>query len=131
MSIESEFAQVILEMHLLATGSTQRLDGRVTGTKERPILPAGEHSPLWEEFEARWATAGPRGRREVLYEAKRALHRYKHQARPEVIEPGSIHWKREIANRTDVSDDELCRVYSISRVTLWRYRRDYRVKEAA
>jgi hypothetical protein len=131
MSLESEFRQVIAEMHLISHGTTGAFDGRVTGAKERPLMPAGELRPLWEEFERRWAKAWGRPARETsLAEAREALRNWKVQKAAPVIEPGSMAWRREIANASG-SDKELVRIYGVSRMTLWRYRRDYRTEEAA
>jgi hypothetical protein len=125
-----EFRQVILEMHMLAGGSTQSLEGRVTGTKDRDPMPSGEPHPLYDEFEARWRAARTVGAKQAVLEAARdALKEFRVQKAGVVVEPGTLAWRREIANR-DEPNDYLVRIYGVSRQTLWKYRRDYR-EEAA
>jgi hypothetical protein len=90
--------------------------------------------PLHETFAQRWADSGSDGERAtVLADARTALRNARRTPAPEkaLLEPGSLAWKREIANDRTTESGELCRLNSISRTTLKRYRDLYREDEVA
>jgi hypothetical protein len=130
-----EFRQVILEMHMLAGGSTQSLEGRVTGTKDRDPMPSGEPHPLYDEFEARWRAARTVGAKQaVLKDAQDALEGFRKMKDPPNVEAfvnrDTLPWKRAIAN-SDMSIAATAQKFSVSRVTVYAYIEKYRMEDAA
>lgn len=87
-------------MVLCSQGSTQNLQGRITGTKEFG-RPSGEGRPEWEKFTLDFARCKTRAERElVVLEAEAYLSAWKRQSEPEdrEYERGSLAWKRMVAN---------------------------------
>lgn len=127
MSQDQRMRQILGQMEVgLSYGGTQAFDksgGKVKATGgERP---QGDSSPVHELYRVLYERCSSAQEREnVIFEAESEFERLRQQARPAVVEPGSLHWRREIA-RSEEPDKDICRVYSISRTTLWRYRRDY------
>lgn len=111
----------------LSYGTTQAFDksgSRVKATGgDRP---AGDSHPVHELYRAMYNRCDRNSERQrVIDEAEREFEELRTTRPPAIAPVGSIHWKREIAARSDKGDGELCREYSISRTSLWRYRRDY------
>lgn len=112
-------------MELVAEGNVRNPDSSGGGKPES--RPPRTSKPLRTEFEERLrgcdslkALEGWRSdAREALRDAKRAKA-------PQRAEKGTVHWKREIANRDDVGIAEVARLYSVSRMTVYRYREQYR-----
>jgi hypothetical protein len=133
--LEHEMRQLLLQLELVSHGRTMGLDGRVTGSKDPSPLLRRDGEPFpHEEFAAFWAEARTDGRRRACIEdAREALGRLKRTPPPQkpLLEPGSTAWKREIANDRTTDSGELCRLNSISRQTLKRYRDQYREGAAA
>jgi hypothetical protein len=127
--LEREMRQLLLDLELCSHGRTMGLDGRVTGSKDQsPILRSDEEPYPHEEFRARWASArSATARFEVVRKAREALRDLRRTPAPQraLLEPGSLAWKRDIANSSD-SVEDLVRVNEISRQTVWRYRKMYR-----
>lgn len=133
--LEREMRQLLLDLEMVSHGKTMGLDGRVTGSKDPSPLLRAEREPYPHE---EWATAyakaqGASARVEVIAKARRALKDLRRTPPPQktLLEPGSLAWKREIANDRETESGELCRLNSISRQTLKRYRDIYREDEAA
>jgi hypothetical protein len=124
MTLEREFRQVIREMMLVSHGTTMRWNASTRGGERASPLPPGEREPLHEAWITRWVQTRPSDRLSVLEGAREALQEARVQRAGVVVEPGTVAWKREIAN-SDLPDRELVRLYSVSRQSLWRYRRDY------
>ncbi len=112
----------------LSYGATQAFDksgGRVKATGGN--RPQGDSSPVHELYRVLYDRAQTAAEREnVIVAAEQEFEKLSHTRPPAIAPEGSIHWKREIANRTDKDEKGLCDEYSISRATLYRYRRDYR-----
>lgn len=132
VTLEQRLWNALTVMQLLSNGTTQRFDGdRVTGSKDRPLLPAGERRPEFLEFQARFARARSYSSRlAIVEEAERVLDEWRKRKPMDNPERGSYWWKKEIAN-SDRTGAELARLYGISRQTVQAYRRKYRDCEAA
>ena len=124
--------QILAEMEtMLSYGSTQAFDksgGRVKATGGN--RPPGDSSPAHELYRVLYARCSSAAEREnVIVAARVELESFTLGKASVEPEPGSLHWKRRIAN-DDRSLVDVLRVYGISRASYFRYRRDYR-KDAA
>lgn len=132
--LEAGMRQLLLDLEMVSHGRTMSLDGRVAGSTDPSPVLFSDGTPPHEEFRARWRAAKSDERRvEVVKAAREELKRLRRTPPPQqpLLERGSLAWKRDIANDRETSDKDLVRIHSISRQTLWRYRRDYREKVAA
>lgn len=129
MTLEQRLWNALVAMQLLSNGKTQRFDGdRVSGSRGSSLFPAGEARCEFLDFQARFARARSyKSRLEIVEDAERTLEQWR-KSRPSARpEPHTYWWRVEIAN-SDLPPKEILRVYSISRQSLWTYRRKYRTK---
>jgi hypothetical protein len=126
--MEAEFRQLLAELEMLANGSAQSFDRPVTGSKDRSPIMYQREEPLHEQFARRWEQARTLWARElVIRAATQALALARRSPAPEriLLEPGSLAWKRDIANDRTTGAGELARLCDISRQTVYRYRELY------
>jgi len=126
--LDARMRRVLAQMELfLSYGTTQAFDA--TGSRNKATggdRPSGDAHPVHELYAAMYTRARTDSERlGVCEEAEREFERLRQQARPAIVEPGSLHWKREIAN-SDEPMERVLKLYSISRASYFRYRRDYR-----
>lgn len=123
----TEFRAVIRDMRFLSYGTTGSFEGRVTGSKERPLYPSGEMRPLFDEFEARWRGArSVQAKRAVLVDARDALEKWKHGSKPPV---DSEAWREMVGTQGGKAAD-VAKEWGISASRVYQLRQKYR-KEAA
>jgi hypothetical protein len=131
--MEREMRKTLAELELISHGRVPHIEGRVTGSKDHsPIMRVDEEAYPHEFWRGEWnAATTDQERREALEGAWRALEGLRRQPQPpdELLERGTLAWKRRIANDNRTSVAELARLHGISRRTVYTYRRKFREPE--
>lgn len=136
MTLEARLRRALIGLYWVSHGPTAKIDAnRVSGSKDRAVLPAGDGFPVYDEYRVRWERAvSERARLEVVEAAEEELERWLVAPDPPSgVEPerGSWAWKKRVANDPRPVA-EVSRVFSVSRVTVYEYIRRYRdLKRAA
>lgn len=127
--LEREIRQLLLDLEMVSHGKTMGFEGRTSGSKDPSPVLYGDPDLPHLEYAARWDRARTESARAVLVEeARTELGRLRRTPPPQktLLEPGSLAWKRDIANDRKTTVAELARLNGISRVTVYEYRRLYR-----
>lgn len=112
---------------------------KTTHSKSGTVAPSRRGLSLHEEIHRTFKNVRrPDQRNGAIEWAEEALKAARQPPRPEkgMAEPGSLAWKREIADAVDEAKTakdvgEIARVHGISRATAYNYRRQYGQSEAA